>query len=72
MTLDEDGNLYLTGDGVMVFDSHGRQIDHFAVPDEKWTANVAFGCADRRTLFMTASTGLEGIRMRIRGANAAK
>jgi gluconolactonase len=72
MTLDDDGNLYLTGDGVMVFDSQGRQIDHVAVPDEKWTANVAFGGADRRTLFITASTGLYGIRMRIRGANAAK
>ena len=72
MTLDDDGNLYLTGDGVMVFDSQGRQIDHIAVPDEKWTANVAFGGTDRRTLFITASTGLYGIRMRIRGANAAK
>ena len=72
MTLGDDGNLYLTGDGVRVFDSHGRQIDHIAVPDEKWTANVAFGGADRQTLFITASTGLYGIRMRIRGANAAK
>ena len=28
MTLDDEGHLYLTGDGVRVFDSHGRQIDH--------------------------------------------
>ena len=72
MTLDDEGNLYLTGDGVMVFDSHGRQIDHIRVPDENWTANVAFGGTDRQTLFITASTGLYGIRMRVRGANAAK
>jgi len=72
MTLDDDGHLYLTGDGVMVFDSYGRQIDHIRVPDEKWTANVAFGGTDRQTLFITASTGLYGIRMRVRGANAAK
>ena len=72
MTLDDEGHLYLTGDGVMVFDSHGRQIDHVRIPDEKWTANVAFGGKDRQTLFITASTGLYGIRMRVRGANAAK
>jgi gluconolactonase len=72
MTLDDEGHLYLTGDGVMVFDSQGRQIEHVRIPDEKWTANVAFGGTDRRTLFITASTGFYGIRMRVRGANAAK
>jgi gluconolactonase len=72
MTLDNEGNLYLTGDGVLVFDSAGRQIDHIRVPDEQWTANVSFGGKDRRTLFITASTGLYGIRMRVKGANAAK
>jgi gluconolactonase len=56
----------------MVFDSGGRQIDHVQVSDEKWTANVCFGGRDRRTLFITASTGLYSIRMRVRGANAAK
>ena len=72
MTLDEEDHLYLTGDGVMVFDLHGRQVDHIRVPDEKWTANVAFGGTDRQTLFITASTGLYSIRMRVRGANTAK
>jgi len=72
MTLDDEGHLYLTGDGVMVFDSDGRQIDHIPVPDETWTANVAFGGTQRQTLFITASTGLYGIRMRVRGANTAK
>jgi gluconolactonase len=72
MTLDDEGHLYLTGNGVMVFDPDGRQIDHIPIPDEKWTANVAFGGADRRTLFITASTGLYSVRMRVRGANAAK
>jgi gluconolactonase len=72
MTLDDEGHLYLTGNGVMVFDSHGRQVDHIQIPDEKWTANVSFGGRDRQTLFVTASTGLYAIRMRVRGANAAK
>jgi gluconolactonase len=72
MTLDNEGNLYLTGDGVVVFDCAGRQIDHIRVPDEPRTANVSFGGKDRRTLFITAGTGLYGIRMRVAGANAAK
>ena len=72
MTLDNEGNLYLTGDGVVVFDRAGRQIDQIRIPDEQWTANVSFGGKDRHTLFITASTGLYGIRMRVTGANAAK
>jgi len=72
MTVDDEGHLYLTGDGVMVFDPDGRQVDHIPIPDDKWTANVAFGGTDRQTLFITASTGLYSIRMRVRGANTAK
>jgi gluconolactonase len=72
MTLDNEGHLYLTGDGVFVFDRAGRQTDHIQIPGEKWTANVAFCGRDRRTLFITASTGLYAIRMRVKGANPAK
>lgn len=71
MTLDDAGHLYLTGDGVMIFDPSGRQVEQIAVPD-KWTANVAFSGRDRQTLFITAWTGLYAIRMRTKGANAAK
>jgi gluconolactonase len=72
MTIDAEGHLYLTGDGVMVFDSSGRQIEHIKVPGEEWTANVAFCGRDRQTLFVTASTGLYAVRMRVKGANVAK
>ena len=72
MTLDDEGHLYLTGDGVMVFDLQGRQVEHIRIPDEKWTANVSFGGKDHQTLFITASTGLYSIKTRVRGANAAK
>ena len=72
MTLDTEGNLYLTGNGVLVFDRAGRQIEHIPVPDERWTANVSFGGKDRQTLFITASTGLYAVRMRVKGANTAK
>ncbi len=71
MTLDTEGNLYLTGKGVIVFDKTGKQIEHIAVP-ERWTANVSFGGKDHRTLFITANAGLYSIRLQHRGANAAK
>jgi gluconolactonase len=72
MTLDSEGNLYLTGDGVLVLDREGRQVEHIQVPGERWTSNVSFGGKDRQTLFITASTGLYGVRMRVKGANTAK
>lgn len=72
MTLDNEGHLYLTGDGVMVFDRAGRQIEHIRVPDERWTANVSFCGSDRQTLFITASSGLYAVRTRVKGANQAK
>ena len=72
MTLDTAGHLYLTGHGVQVVDQGGLQIAQLQVLDEPWTANVSFGGKDRHTLFITASTGLYAIRMRVQGANAAK
>ena len=71
MTLDTAGNLYLTGKGVTVFDPTGKQIEHIAVA-EPWTANVSFGGPDHQTLFITASKGLYAIKLRVKGANAAK
>ncbi|SLM49022.1 SMP-30/Gluconolaconase/LRE-like region-containing protein [Nitrospira japonica] len=72
MTLDEEGHLYLTGEGVRVLDRDGRQIEYIDVPGEAWTANVSFCGRNRRTLFITASKGLYGIKLRVGGANGAK
>lgn len=71
MTIDADGNLYLTGHGVTVFDPTGKKIDHIDVP-EPWTANVCFFGPDNKTLFMTASKNIYCIRLKIAGANPAK
>lgn len=67
MTMDEKGNIYLTGNGVTVFDSNGKKLGNIPVP-ESWTANVCFGDMDHRSLFITASTGLYRLRMKVRGA----
>jgi len=67
MTMDNQGNLYLTGKGVTVFNPEGKQIDHIAI-DKGWTANVCFGGKDRDTLFITASDSLYAIKTRVKGA----
>jgi gluconolactonase len=66
MTLDERGNLYLTGNGVTVYDHSGKKIAYIPVP-EQWTGNLCFGGKDRKTLFITASQGIYVMRMRVRG-----
>jgi gluconolactonase len=57
----------LTSRGVAVYNPAGAKIDQIDVP-ENWTANVCFGGADRKTLFITASTGLYAIRTKFPGA----
>ena len=69
MTIDDAGNIYLTGDGVTVFDPSGRKIEHIPI-SESWTANVCFGGKDRHTLFITASKGLYALKMRVKGVDS--
>lgn len=67
MTIDSDGNLYLTRKGVMVFDKAGKQVATIDVPEGP--ANVCFGGKDRKTLFITARKSLYSIAMRTKGVN---
>ena len=69
MTIDNEGNIYLTGRGVTVFDPSGKQIHQISV-DAPWTANVCFGGKDRKTLFITAMQNLFGLQMRVRGVGS--
>ncbi len=69
MTIDDEGNVYLTGKGVTVFDRTGKKIEHIAI-EEPWTANVCFGGKDRHTLFITASKSLYSLRMRVKGVGS--
>jgi gluconolactonase len=66
MTLDNEGNLYVTGQGVTVYDSNGKKLGNIPVPS-RWTGNVCFGGKDRRTLFITASESVYTLRMRVKG-----
>ncbi len=69
MTIDSEGNIYLTGKGVSVFDPAGKKIEHIDVA-EPWTANVCFGGKDRQTLFITASKCLYSLRMAVQGVDS--
>ncbi len=69
MTIDEQGNVYLTGQGVTVFNPGGKKIEHIDVA-EPWTANVCFGGKDRRTLFITASKSFYVLQMRVKGVDS--
>ena len=66
MTLDNKGNVYLTGKGVTIFNSDGEQIQHIPV-DQNWTANVTFGGKEQKTLFITAMNSLYTLQMNVHG-----
>ena len=66
MTIDNKGNIYLTGKGVTIFNPLGEQIENIPIP-ESWTANVCFGGKDRQLLFITASKSVYGIKMKVKG-----
>lgn len=66
MTLDNRGNLYLTGNGVTIINKDGEQIQHIPVP-QKWTANVTFGGPEQKTLFITAMNAVYTLEMNVHG-----
>lgn len=66
MTIDEEGNVYLTGKGVSVFNPAGEKIRQIDVA-KNWAANVTFGGKDRKTLFITASDSVYTLQMRVAG-----
>jgi gluconolactonase len=76
MTLDDQGNLYLTtgtraAPGVTVVSTKtGQQIGYIAVPEQP--ANLCFGGKDRKTLYITARTGFYSIPTNVKGASLVK
>ena len=62
MTLDTQGNLYLTTpDQLQVFDAAGHHLRN--IPTRENPTNVTFGGADHRTLFITARTAVYTLQM---------
>jgi len=65
LTVDDEGNVYVTGGGVSVYDKAGKKLADLAVPEG--ASNMCFGGKDRKTLFITAQKGLYAISMRVAG-----
>lgn len=66
LTIDSEGNIYLTRRVVTVYSKDGEKIEEIKVPEEP--SNVTFGGADRKTLFITTPTSLYCVAMRVKGA----
>jgi len=67
MTIDNQGNVYLTNKFVSVFDKTGKSIAHIEVPE--MPSNVCFGGKKRNILFITARTSVYILKMKVKGVN---
>lgn len=67
MTVDAEGNVYLTSRGVLVFDKTGKKIEQIELPDGGAT-NVTFAGPDRQLLFITARKFNYSLAMKVAGA----
>lgn len=67
MTIDNQGNVYLTNKVVSVFNSEGKNIARIEVPEQP--SNVCFGGKKRNILFITARTSVYTLKMNVKGVN---
>ena len=71
MRVDTRGSVYCTGSGgIQVFAPSGKLLGVIEVPEV--AANCAWGDADNKTLYITASTGLYRIRLKIAGVRTGR
>jgi len=66
ITLDEEGNIYLCGNGITIYNPAGKKIGHIQI-NEPWTANLCFGGKNKDILFITASTAIYTVKMNVKG-----
>ncbi|HZL10232.1 MAG TPA: SMP-30/gluconolactonase/LRE family protein [Prolixibacteraceae bacterium] len=67
MTIDNQGNVYLTNKTVSVFDKTGKKIAAIEIPEQP--SNVCFGGKKRNILFITARTSVYTLKMKVKGVN---
>lgn len=66
MKVDRGGNIWTTGPGgVWIFSPAGKHLGTIDMPER--TGNLAWGEKDGKTLFITASTGLYRVRVKLGG-----
>ena len=67
MTIDNEGNIYLTYDKVWVYNPKGELIEEITFPESP--ANICFGGKNRDILFVTARKGVYTLKMNVKGVN---
>ena len=66
MKVDREGNIYCTGSGgFWIISSEGKCLAKVRPPE--LPANLAWGNADMKSLYMTARTGLYRVKLNIAG-----
>jgi gluconolactonase len=66
LKVDDAGNLFVSGPGgVWILSADGKHLGTIKAPE--LAANFAFAGFDRKTLYMTARTGVYRIRLQIAG-----
>ncbi|MCA9018612.1 MAG: SMP-30/gluconolactonase/LRE family protein, partial [Planctomycetaceae bacterium] len=66
MSIDADGNLYLSGrGGVWVASPEGKSLGLISVPE--FCSNVTFGGVDGKTLYFTCSNKVYSLKMKVKG-----
>ena len=67
--VDQRGNLYVSGPGgLWIISAEGKHLGTLHGPEHPH--NIAWGEADRRTLYLAAQTGIYRIRLNVPGAGA--
>lgn len=66
MTIDREGNIYLAGVGVTVYNAQGVKLGNIPVPS-KWVGNLCFGGRHRDLLLITASESVYTLQMVVKG-----
>lgn len=70
MTIDNQGNIYLTMGKVWVYSPQGKLIREIEVPESP--SNLCFAGNDRKTLFITARTSVYTLKMNVEGVQNNK
>jgi len=65
MTIDSEGNIYLTFGKVIIFNSKGEKTGEIELPEAP--SNLCFAGKDRNILFITARTSVYTVKMQVRG-----
>jgi gluconolactonase len=66
MRVDREGNIFVTGPfGIWIWDPDGHRVGTIVMPEQP--ANLAWGDADFRTLYITAQTSVYRLKTKVRG-----